>query len=35
MRVECVCAGQMVFAGLKKKKERDDLIAYLHEATTA
>jgi cytochrome c2 len=26
---------QMVFAGLKKKKERDDLIAYLHQATTA
>ena len=26
---------KMVFAGLKKKKERDDLIAYLHQSTTA
>jgi len=26
---------KMVFAGLKKKKERDDLIAYLHDSTTA
>merc|ERR1711944_302533 len=24
---------KMVFAGLKKKKDRDDLIAFLHEAT--
>ena len=26
---------KMVFAGLKKKKDRADLIAYLHESTTA
>jgi len=26
---------KMVFAGLKKKKDRADLIAYIHEATTA
>merc|ERR1712154_148330 len=24
---------KMVFAGLKKKKDRDDLIAFLHEGT--
>jgi len=26
---------KMVYAGLKKKKDRSDLIAYIHEATTA
>jgi cytochrome c2 len=33
--MERLCTVQMVFAGLKKKKERDDLIAYIHQATTA
>ena len=28
-------ATKMVFAGLKKKKDRNDLIAYIKQSTTA